>query len=182
MFPRSHAKPTESSPQLCGSLLEQVIPWFLSILREGRLHTDIAVDGQQAAGVVLDGKLLDGRSRRGVCELLGLPLEVGDYLGTEAQVLIHVLSASTYHRELSAAQRACVAATVLPRISEETAAGRLRKYRETVAKRQGEDCLANLPNNSGDEDGTVSARLTVARMMRGPATGMSTTRGAKGPR
>ena len=53
-----------------------------------------------------------------------------------------------------------------PRISEETVAGRLRKYHETIVRRQGEDCLANLPNNLEDQDGTVSARLTVARMMK----------------
>ena len=55
-----------------------------------------------------------------------------------------------------------VAAVVLPRISEETATGRLRKDRETMARRQGENCLAILPNNLEDEDRTVSSRLTVA--------------------
>ena len=130
------------------------------------LYTTIAVNGQQVAGVVLDGKLLDGRSRGGICERLGLPLKVRDFIGTEAQALTYVLNANTCRRDLSAAQHACIAATVVPRISEETAAGRLRKYRETIARRQGENCLANLPNNLADQDGTVSARLTVARMMK----------------
>ena len=137
-----------------------------SPVEQERLYTAIAVDGQQVAGVVLDGRLLDRRSRGGICERLGLPLKVRDFIGTEAQALTYVLNANTCRRDLSAAQRACVAATVVPRIPEEAAASRLRKYRGTIARRQGEDCLANLPNNPGDEDGTVSARLIVARMMK----------------
>ena len=35
-----------------------------------QLYTSIAVNGQQVEGIVLDGRLLDGRSRRGVCEQL----------------------------------------------------------------------------------------------------------------
>ena len=130
-----------------------------------QLFTSIAVNGQQVEGIVLDGRLLDGRSRRGVCEQLGLPLRVRDFIGGEAEALTYVLDANVCRRDLSAAQLACVAATVIPRISEETAANRLRKYRETVARRQGEDCLSNLTTNPEDGDELVSSRLIVARMM-----------------
>ena len=130
-----------------------------------QLHTAIAVNGQQVAGVVLDGKLLDGRSRRGICERLGLPLRVRDFIGGEVEALTYVLDANVCRRDLSSAQLACVAATVIPRISEETAANRLRKYRETIARRQGEDWLSNLTSNPEDDGKPTSSRLIVARML-----------------
>ena len=64
-----------------------------------------------------------------------------------------------------AAQRARIAANVVPRISEETATSRLRKYRETIARRQDEHCLPNLTTNLEDGGELVSSRLIVARMM-----------------
>ena len=129
-----------------------------------QLYTTIAVDGQQVPGVMLGGKLLDGRSRRAVREQLGLPLKVQDFIGSEEQALTYVLDANIYHRDLSAAQRACIAATLVPRISEETAANRLRRYRETIARRQGKDWVTNLSPNLEEDDNAVRARTVAARM------------------
>ena len=136
-----------------------------SPVEQERLYAAIAVDGQQVAGVVLDGKLLDGRSRGGIREQLGLPLRVRDFIGTEAQALTYVLNANTCRRDLSAAQRACVAATVLPRISEETAAGRPQKYRETIARRQGEDCVTSLSPNPEETGNAERAGAVAVRMV-----------------
>ena len=52
-----------------------------------QLYTSIAVNGQQVEGVVLDSTLLDGRSRRGICGQLGLPLRVRDFIGGEVEAL-----------------------------------------------------------------------------------------------
>ena len=135
-----------------------------------QLYTAIAVDGQQVPGVMLGAKLLDGRSRRAIREDLGLPLKVQDFSGSEEQALAYVLGTNLQRRDLSAAQRACVAAFALPRISEETAASRLRKYRETIARRRGEDCVTSLSPNL-EERGTAERARTVAARMTNASEG-----------
>ena len=74
--------------------------------------------------------ILDGRNRCSGCEKLGRMVPVFEFRGTEDEALQYVLSSNQHRRDLSPSQRAVVALTLIPEISEKVAAERIEKIRE----------------------------------------------------
>ena len=133
--------------------------------RYERLEESVAVDGQQVRGTLFQGKLLDGRHRDRACDAAGIQLRVNELIGTEADALTYVLSANQYRRELTKSQRAAVAATLVPMISEQVAQERLEKVRRTwEAKREG-GWREKVPSNLQADDVPTRARAVAADLM-----------------
>jgi len=129
------------------------------------LRNAVDADGQQVPAVRFENKLLDGRNRRRVCLDLGIPLLVREFTGTAAEALVYVLSVNQHRRDLSKSQRATIAATLIPHMSEEISQKRIEKLRESYRRRAAGQTLANLPKSIPPGSGPVSARAIAADIM-----------------
>jgi hypothetical protein len=97
------------------------------------LAEDIAENGQRHDIVLYQGAVLDGRNRLLACEKAGVDPRFTEYEGDDAGALALVISLNVQRRDLTAAQRAVVAARTLP-LFEEAA----RKRQETGKSVDGE--------------------------------------------
>jgi ParB-like chromosome segregation protein Spo0J len=114
------------------------------------LANDIKAYGLREPVVVLDGQILDGRSRHAACELAGVEPETADYRGgtTPAELLAYVVGKNLHRRHLDTSQRALVAAKLVS-----TAHGGDRKS----------DQAANLPlDNAAGINGISQAQAAQA--------------------
>jgi len=84
------------------------------------LADSIVAHGQMQPAVLRDGRILDGRSRDIVCKRLGRPL-LTTPLPEGVNPVEYVVAANLHRRQLSAAQRAVVAAKLIPFYSAEAA-------------------------------------------------------------
>jgi len=129
------------------------------------LRNVIDADGQQVPAVRFENRLLDGRNRRQICLDLGIPLLMRDFTGTIEEALVYVLSVNQHRRGLSKSQRAAVAATLIPHMSEEISQKRIEKLRESYRRRATGQTLANLPKSIPPGSEPVSARAIAADIM-----------------
>lgn len=91
-----------------------------------------------APGHASPEKLLDRRHRDRACTAATVPLRVNELIGTDADALTYVLPANQHRRELTKSQRAAVAATPVPMVSEQVAEEGGEKVRQTwQTKREG---------------------------------------------
>jgi len=74
------------------------------------LRVDIEANGQINKIILYQGKILDGRNRYAVCEMLGIEPEIIEYPGDDPLGL--VLSQNLHRRHLTERQRAMVAAKI----------------------------------------------------------------------
>jgi len=123
----------------------------------------IAAHGQQVPGVVLGGKLLDGRNRDHACDVLGIPLRVISYTGSDAQALTYVLDANQHRRDLSTGQRGAVGATLMPIFAKGVAAERIEKLRELRLSVLAGKVRLNLAEPCLDPNPLVRTRNLAAR-------------------
>ena len=130
------------------------------------LKESIRINGLQQSLTRFEGKVLDGRHRRRICDELGIPVAVMDFVGSADDALIHVLQANQYHHDYSVSQRAAIAALLVPEIAEMVNRGRIDRLRRTLElKRQGE-CPIKLSDTPGEvPERTESCRI-AGRMMR----------------
>ena len=85
-----------------------------------KLADDIKVNGQQEAGLIYEGKILDGRNRYAACLVAGVEMEFAEYEPSENgsgfcpvfDPLAYVLSHNLHRRHLTTSQRSDVAAKV----------------------------------------------------------------------
>ena len=82
-----------------------------------------------------------------------------------ADALTYVLSVNQHRRELTKSQRAAVAATLIPMISEQVAKQRLEKVKQAwEAKREG-GWLEEIPTNLEDDGERALSRTVAADLM-----------------
>jgi hypothetical protein len=77
------------------------------------LAADVKVHGLRQPIVRYQGKVLDGRNRLLACEKVGVEPRFEDFEGDDKAALAYVVSANLQRRDLTAGQRAVVAARVL---------------------------------------------------------------------
>jgi hypothetical protein len=104
------------------------------------LTADIKAHGLRQAIVRYQGKVLDGRNRLLACEKAGVKPRFEDFDGDDRAAFALVISANVQRRELTAGQRAVVAARVLEKLGGEwggnrkSSAGSRHLNRDDVAK------------------------------------------------
>ena len=129
---------------------------LMSLAEFAALKHAIAMDGQLDPAILYQGLLLDGRNRFRACRELGIPLKVTQFVGTDQEALIRVLSVNQNRRDLTKSQRAAVAATLIPYLSEETNRARIDKLREVQRNRpEGGETLADLPKSIPEDSEPV---------------------------
>jgi len=67
---------------------------------------------------------------------------------------------------MTTSQRAAVAVTLLPHITETVSQNRIEKVRAAWQRKREEGCLSNLTSNLDAEECPVSSRAIAAHMMR----------------
>jgi hypothetical protein len=82
------------------------------------LAEDIAENGQRHDIVLYQGAVLDGRNRLLACEKAGVEPRFAEYDGDDAGALALVISLNVQRRDLTAAQRAVVAARAMEQMPE----------------------------------------------------------------
>jgi ParB-like chromosome segregation protein Spo0J len=82
------------------------------------LVADIAANGLQQPIVLYRGDVLDGRNRLAACKKAGVEPRFVDHEGDDASAFALVLSLNVQRRDLTAGQRAIVAARVLEQMPE----------------------------------------------------------------
>lgn len=114
------------------------------------LAEDIRVNGMQIPIVLYEGKILDGRNRYRAAVMVGAHIPQTYYTGESPTG--HVISLNLKRRQLTASQRAAVAAEALPHFEAE------------AKKRQGArtDITAKLPECSTGESREKAAEATGA--------------------
>jgi len=133
--------------------------------QRAKLKSSIAVDGLQAAAVRYQGRILDGRNRRDICEELGIPIRVMDFVGTDSQALTYVLAANQFHRQMTASQRAVVAANLLPHIAEDVNETRIEKIRQARLRALGRESQTLVSGSPDGEAEVVTSRQIAADRM-----------------
>lgn len=126
----------------------------------GQMVKSIQDHGQRDPAVLLDGKLLDGRSRQMACEKLGIALIVRHYDPerdgpSPAQFVADV---NINRRHLSASQRAMAAQALLPHFEAEAAARKASGKKADESKKAAEAAGAAV----GVSPRTVEAAKAVA--------------------
>jgi hypothetical protein len=99
------------------------------------LAADIAENGQRQAIVLYQGKVLDGRNRLLACEKVGIEPKVEEFDGDDAGALALVISLNVQRRDLTAAQRAIVAARTLEVVADTHGGDRKSSARSVHLKR-----------------------------------------------
>jgi ParB-like chromosome segregation protein Spo0J len=94
------------------------------------LAEDIRANGQQQPVIRYQGLILDGRNRYLACEAVGIDPIYREFEGNDEQALALVISLNVQRRDMTAAQRALVAARALP-MFEDAADGR-KKAGKTI--------------------------------------------------
>lgn len=117
------------------------------------LRDDIAANGQLDPVRLLNGVLLDGRNRRRACVELGLDLWV-EHLAADTSPQDFVLSMTT-RRNMSKAQKACVAARLVELLEAPAAKERQRAS-------GGESPAPSTDPNAGRAREAAARRLSVA--------------------
>lgn len=130
-----------------------------------KLRESIELDGLQNPIIIFQGKILDGRNRCQACEELGIPVAVFEFVGSEQQALVYVLSSNQHRRDLTPHQRAAVAVDFMSQISEDINQKRIEKLRQTLANKAEGECLENSPNTQDEPETPVNARLIAASIM-----------------
>jgi ParB-like chromosome segregation protein Spo0J len=83
------------------------------------LAADIRESGLLEPIILHEAKILDGRNRYAACEKAGVPIRVREWNGEGGTPLRFVLSHNLHRRHLTTAQRAAVAAEMIPMFEEE---------------------------------------------------------------
>ena len=135
------------------------------------LKKSIEVDGLQNAVILFQGKILDGRNRYDVCKLLGVPIAVFEYVGTEQQALTYVLSSNQHRRKLSASQRGVVANETQPMVSEDVNAKRIEKIRQTMLEKASGKTSSRLIRTTQEGPKPVVSSQAIVADMLGVSTG-----------
>ena len=78
------------------------------------LAADLRAHGLASPITLFQGKVLDGRNRLAACLKGGVPPRFQTFKGSEAEAFARVVSANLHRRHLPAAQRAAIAAELLP--------------------------------------------------------------------
>jgi len=124
-----------------GDLFHEVCTLFpeMSDGEYAALVEDIQAHGQREPITILEGKIVDGRSRYRACKELGIEPRFQEWDGKDSLV-DYVVSMNLKRRHLSLDQRAAFAADRL-----------LPKYEEEAKKRQGArlDIVEKIPQGSG---------------------------------
>ena len=109
------------------------------------LAEDIAENGQQHEIVLYQGKVLDGRNRLLACERAKVEPRFRDFDGDDSAALALVISLNVQRRDLTAGQRAIVAAKALPMFEE---AGHQRKVDGAKKKDMNGQCRTSRDDAS----------------------------------
>lgn len=161
LLPVGQIDPGALEPHPYADLLPRMTEHELAALKD-----TIELDGLQVPVTLFGGKLLDGRNRCQVCTELGLMVNAVEFSGTDGQAFTHVLTANQYHRDMSKPQRAAVAATLLPHITEAVRQNRAEKVRLAWERKRERGCLSKMTTNLDASERPVSARAIAAQMMQ----------------
>jgi hypothetical protein len=104
------------------------------------LAADIAENGQRQPIVLYQGQILDGRNRLLACETAGVDPIFTTHEGDDASALALVISLNAQRRDMSASQRAIVAARIMERMPERR--GRPQKGAESRHNFHSRDALS----------------------------------------
>ena len=154
------ADPNSIKVHPLANLLPMMSPSELADLKHS-----VEFEGQQHAGVMFEGKLLDGRNRRLVCLEVGVPFRAQNFLGTRDQALLHVVSSNRCRRDLNKSQLAAVGSRLLPRLSPEIQAERVRKTSEARRKAGQSEIWELVPGSDETTANEVRARVVAADMV-----------------
>lgn len=131
--------------------LAEMLP-LASAVEDERLEAAMAMDGQRVPGIRFEGKLLDGRRRRRICEKLGIPLRIRDLGPEDPDPLTYVFDVNLYQRPLSAAQKAAVAAKAKPQWATYVNEQRIEKLKQTLAENDANECPQALGDTALEQD------------------------------
>jgi hypothetical protein len=107
---------------------------MMTAAEQDALAADIAANGLRQPVVRYQGKVLDGRNRLAACKKAGVAPTFTDHEGDDASALALVISLNVQRRDMTAAQRAIVAARSLPMFE---AAAKQRQGKKTSATNSG---------------------------------------------
>lgn len=105
---------TDFSPHPLANLFPMLVTEQLE-----ELANDIKKNGLVEPIVLHEAKILDGRNRYQACEIAGVLPRFVEWKGEGGSPLHYVLSQNLHRRHLTTAQRAAIAAEVLPMFQEE---------------------------------------------------------------
>ena len=94
------------------------------------LADDIRAQGLLEPIVVHEGMILDGRNRQRACELAGVEPRYQEWVSNGRTPLEFVVAKNLHRRHLTPAQRAAIAAELLPELEQEAKARRIDNVRK----------------------------------------------------
>jgi hypothetical protein len=95
------------------------------------LAADIKANGLRVPVVLYLGAVLDGRNRLAACDRAGIKPQFEDFVGTEEEALALVLSLNATRRNMTAGQRAIVAARTMKKMPERRGGDRSKQTART---------------------------------------------------
>ncbi len=125
------------------------------------LKSDISANGLKIPILTFQDKIIDGRSRYDACLELGIDLRFEEWEGKEEDLLASIISWNIKRRHLTAAQRAALAAELLPELEK---IGKKKQKESGRGKRTEKSYRAT--EEAAKMTGTNKGAVTVAKKVK----------------